>query len=193
MGATEKPIRFIINGFDESDSSPRIIDGKLYVPVRDLARRLNEDAVWDNKNKTVTIHPDVWNSDGMDFGRDAIEWPKVRNTMLKYFMAVEENDPELTRYVSDHFTLPDNIDFKGQSFMDIKFMDGKKIEGAYTVRVNTLLFQPAIERLSRLIIDVVINSSALKIEKIELVQSYPNYPLRFNIFPDTQVTPMSEG
>ena len=134
---------------------------------------MNEDVVWDNKNRIVTIHPDVWKGGEMDFGRDAIEWPKVRNAILKYFMAVEENDPEFTRYVSADFTLPDDIDFKGQSFLDIKFMDGKKQEGVYTVRVNTILFQPDTEHESRKIIDVAIDSSTLKIEKIELVQSYP--------------------
>ena len=192
LGATEKPIRLIINGY-ESDSSPRIIDGQVYVPVRKLAIRLNEDVVWDNKNRIVTIHPDVWKGGEMDFGRDAIEWPNVRNAILKYFMAVEENDPEFTRYVSADFTLPDDIDFKGQSFLDIKFMDGKKQEGVYTVRVNTILFQPDTEHESRKIIDVAIDSSTLKIEKIELVQSYPIIHCVSIFSLILQVTPMSEG
>lgn len=54
--AAEQPIKLIVNGQEvPSDPAPRMIDNRVFVPVRFVAEALGADVNWDDANRAVVI------------------------------------------------------------------------------------------------------------------------------------------
>jgi len=54
--AAEQPIKLIVNGKEvPSDPAPRMIDNRVFVPVRFVAEALGADVNWDDANRAVVV------------------------------------------------------------------------------------------------------------------------------------------
>jgi len=56
--ATVAPKVFVHGNIIQSNATPRIIDGSVYVPLRSISEGLGVDIQWDNKSKTVYVNSD---------------------------------------------------------------------------------------------------------------------------------------
>lgn len=103
----QKPISLIVNGMTSEQfplrqlPAPQIVDGYVMIPAASLKRTFREDVKWNSASRSIEINPDVWKEGG--FGFKAEDWTKVRNVIYKYLIAVEEQDINLSDYISDGF------------------------------------------------------------------------------------------
>lgn len=147
----------------QSDRSPKIENGRTYVPLRVVSDYLGEDIVWDAKTKTVTVHPEVWEQDlQYDIGSS---WINYRNRIIKFLMYFDERNDEGKKLVSKDFQsnivgpevvipiggiYPNMIDYK---FIDAKIDPQTKI---VTVRMKIWWY---LDHFKETTWDISLNSS----------------------------------
>ncbi|AZN38334.1 stalk domain-containing protein [Paenibacillus albus] len=195
--AGQKPISLIVNGMTQDQfplralPSPQIVNGFVMIPAAALSRTFREDVKWDSASRTIEINPDVWKEGG--FGYKGEEWPKVRNAITKFLIAVEEQDAAVQAKMLISGYQPSVIG-DGDSIMDIQFRDGKSSEASssYTVRVAMMLYNAKQDRLLRSVQDFVLDMTTLKIERINIAPG-GGYLREYNVIPGIEIMTPIEG
>lgn len=135
--------KIIVNGNEvPTDAQPKIIDGRVYVPIRAISEGFGTPISWDNDTKTVYV-----NSDPNTIPEELPQsWVLSKNLISKFIMAYDERDFERFREtITDDFETniyPDDVDFpsiggiESLGIIDYKIIasDGKQ---KFTVQIVT--------------------------------------------------------
>ncbi|WP_160039067.1 copper amine oxidase N-terminal domain-containing protein [Paenibacillus sp. USDA918EY] len=166
LAATGK-IKIIVNGTELStDTSPKIEDGRVLVPISTISKALGVGVTWDPKSKSVKVDskPNVLND---DLSALYTTYASVRDVIAEYFSYYDSKKDGYQALVTDQFK-SDFVDPKKiisddlllDSILDYKIIGGKFIGTLeepfqYKFRVEVIRF---IER----------NNSSTNVAKIQL-------------------------
>ncbi|OUM93632.1 MAG: hypothetical protein A9Z00_11405 [Thermobacillus sp. ZCTH02-B1] len=133
-------IKLIINGNTiAADVPPRIVNGRVLVPISTIAKELHQDVRWDAKNQAVIVNPDIWKSE-MDISRP--EWVSARNKALAFFIAYDEQDLEkMQSLLSEDFTSDREFVYNGGvtgRIVDFRFRDLAYVDSVWRMRVQVV-------------------------------------------------------
>lgn len=137
-------IKVIINGKTvAADVPPKIVDGRVLVPISTIAKELHREVRWDAKNHAVIVNPDVWKSEE-DLGR--ADWVWARNKVLAFFIAFDEQDLEKAQsmltedFTSNRMSRNEIMPFLGIDgrIVDFHFRDMACVNSAWKMRVQVV-------------------------------------------------------
>lgn len=192
--ANRRPIRLIVDGMDAKDQnalrvmpSPTIVDDYVMIPAATLKWAFQDEVKWDAKARTISLRPDVLKG---GLGYKGSDWPKVRNAVNAYLIALQEQQPSIAESVAPEFK--SDLQLSGNAVMDIRFLDGAENEtaGTYTVRVG-LVMEEAGTRLWNRTYDFVLDKASLKLTRIHDVASKMIY--EYAVLPGVFLTTPVEG
>ncbi|MBO7745684.1 hypothetical protein I8J29_15845 [Paenibacillus sp. MWE-103] len=192
--AGQKPITLIVNGMTQQQwplqdlPAPRIVDGHVMIPAASLTRTYREDVEWNGDTRSIEINPDVWQAGG--FGYKAADWPKARNVIYRYLLAVQEPGSDPAAYVSP--TFKSDAVWDGVAVMDIQFRDGKENETTYTVRVATVNYYADQDTLFNAVSDYTIDKETLKIVRIASAPGGGRFR-EYTVLPGIELITQMEG
>ncbi|MDR9855623.1 copper amine oxidase N-terminal domain-containing protein [Paenibacillus sp. VCA1] len=164
LAATGK-IKIIVNGTElTTDTSPKIEDGRVLVPISTISKALSVGVSWDPKSKSVKVDskPNVLND---DLSALYTSYADARDVIAEYFSYYDSKKDGYQALVTDQFK-SDFVDpQKIITSNDEPILDYKIIGGKYNGTLEELVqykFRVEVIRF----IDV--NKGAAKVAKIQL-------------------------
>lgn len=137
-------IKLIINGKTiAADVPPRLVNGRVLVPLRTIAEELHGNVRWDAKHNAVVVNPDIWESE-QDISRP--DWVWARNKILAFFIAFDEQDLEKAQsmltedFTSNRMSRNEIMPFMGIDgrIVDFRFLDLAYVHSAWKMRVQVV-------------------------------------------------------
>lgn len=131
LAATGK-IKIIVNGTElKADTSPKIEDGRVLVPISTISKALGVGVTWDPKPKSVKVDskPNVLND---DLSALYTHYASVRDVIAEYFSYYDSKKDGYQALVKDQFK-SDFVDPKkiitsnDEPILDYKIIGGKFI------------------------------------------------------------------
>ena len=183
-------LKLVIKGMERPNVEPKIVDGRVMVPLNEVAKSLNMDFKYDRNQGVVQLQPNIWDGDHSKSHEE--EWIKLRNVIAKYFMAVEENDPEIGKYTTKEFK---SIYGEGAvQFHDLTYQDVTMEGSDYRVRVSCVIYYQDSNTLHTSRMDVIVDGEQNKIKEINTVAGAGTHWIKaYDIFPGHHIVTYSEG
>lgn len=139
-------VKIVVNGQQvTSDVAPQIVNNRVMVPLSVVAKALDANVGWNQKNQTVTINDkaipsqeDIWKQD-LDFIGSG--WASLRNIIGTFMIGFDERDDTLIKSVTveGYDKLP--IGGMYPAIIDYKIVDAQELTHSLKVRVKVILYE----------------------------------------------------
>ena len=138
--ASAVPKLFINSNQVTFDAQPKLIDGRMYVPIRAVSEGLGVPIHWDSNTKTVYVNSDP----NAKVEPVTTLWVSKRNLVTKFIISYDErNYEDAMETVSKNFTTDIYAEFpsaggvESSSIIDYKIVatDGNEVNTKITVQV----------------------------------------------------------
>ena len=137
-------VKLIINGKSiATDVSPKVVNGRVLVPISTVSKELHSVVQWDAAKNSVIVNPDTWTSE-QEIDRGVWVWS--RNKILEFFIAYDSRDMEGAlalldeNFTSNRLNKSEIMPVSGfdSNIIDFKFRDVAYVKSKLTVRVQVI-------------------------------------------------------